>query len=66
MLGMQTKIPSKGGPRPGSGRRPQYPGEVIVHVTIKMTERQREKLRKLGGANWVRERIIEAPWFMSE
>ena len=29
-------------------------------VTVKMTDRQREKLGRLGGALWVRERIDKA------
>lgn len=30
-------------------------------VTVRMTQTQKEKLAKLGGAKWVRERIDAAP-----
>ncbi|RYF61684.1 MAG: hypothetical protein EOO27_00995 [Comamonadaceae bacterium] len=49
-----------GGPRPGSGRKPLAEGQKTVPVMVKMTEPQREKLQRLGGAPWVRERIDKA------
>lgn len=49
-----------GGARPGAGRKRLEAGEITVPVTIKMSAPQREKLRRLGGPRWVRERIIEA------
>ena len=35
-------------------------GEQTVPVTIRMTEPQKEKLVRLGGPNWVRNRIDKA------
>ncbi len=32
----------------------------MVPVTLKMTEPQKEKLKRLGGAPWVREKIDKA------
>jgi hypothetical protein len=52
--------PQRGGPRPGSGRKPLPEGEVMVPVTIKMQPAQRDKLARLGGAPWVRKKIEQA------
>ncbi|WP_371435417.1 hypothetical protein [Polaromonas sp.] len=50
-----------GGSRPGSGRKPQVVGAPATEpVTIKLSEDQKIKLRRLGGAPWVRERIDKA------
>lgn len=35
-------------------------GEETVTVSLRMTPAQREKLERLGGAKWVRERIDRA------
>lgn len=42
------------------GRKPIKAGEPTVTVSLRLTEAQREKLAKLGGAAWVRERINKA------
>jgi len=42
------------------GRPPIENGEETVPVSIRMTIPQREKLAKLGGPAWVRERIDKA------
>ena len=44
----------------GRGRPPLEAGEVTVPVTVRMTAQQREKLGRLGGAAWVRQRIDKA------
>lgn len=53
----------KGGPREGAGRPPLAgkgkPKETVA-VLINMTKPQREKLKALGGAQWVRGKIDEA------
>lgn len=49
---------SNGGARPGAGRPPAP--NPVVPVNIRMTRDQREKLRKLGGAKWIREQINKA------
>lgn len=46
-----------GGAGRGQGRKPLAPGEDTVPVTIRMTNDQKEKLKRLGGAPWVRARI---------
>ena len=45
-----------------SGRgRPRLPqGEAMVPVMVKMKPSQKEKLQRLGGARWVRDRIDKA------
>lgn len=35
-------------------------GEETVTVSLRMTQAQREKLERIGGAKWVRERIERA------
>jgi hypothetical protein len=42
------------------GRPPLLEDEAMVPVTVYMKSAQREKLRRLGGAPWVRERINQA------
>jgi hypothetical protein len=50
----------RGGPGRGQGRKPVKPGEITVTVSLRMTEAQREKLERLGGAEWVRGKIDRA------
>lgn len=54
------KSSGRGGAREGSGRKPKETSDAMQPVTIKMTEPQRDKLKRLGGAPWVRERIDKA------
>lgn len=42
------------------GRKPLSEGVETIGVTLKMTVVQREKLARLGGAPWVREKIDKA------
>jgi len=51
---------TRGGPGRGQGRKPVKAGEETVTVSLRMTPAQREKLARLGGAKWVRERIERA------
>lgn len=57
---MQDDQTKRGGAREGAGRKPLDPEGVTVPVTIRMTGRQRDKLARLGGPKWVRERIDRA------
>ena len=50
----------RGGRRPGAGRPSIDPGQETVPVSIRMTKAQRAKLEKLGGPQWVRDRIDKA------
>ena len=50
----------RGGPGRGQGRKPVKPGEETVTVSLRMTTAQRDKLARLGGAEWVRQRIDKA------
>lgn len=50
----------RGGPGRGQGRPPVKAGEETVTVSLRMTPAQREKLARLGGASWVRDRIDRA------
>jgi hypothetical protein len=47
----------KGGYRPGAGRKALPEGEAMVPVTVNLKPAQREKLQRLGGAQWVRQKI---------
>lgn len=55
---MQTKANRQregwGGKRAGSGRKPLYPGEKTVMVGLKITQRQHDTFKELGGADWLR------------
>ena len=50
----------RGGPGRGQGRPPVKAGEETQTVSLRMTQAQREKLDRLGGAKWVRDRIDRA------
>lgn len=43
--------------RPFRGRPPVSEGETTISACLRMTRAQREKLRLLGGARWIREQI---------
>jgi hypothetical protein len=47
----------RGGPGLGQGRKPLKHGEETVTLSLRVTAAQREKLHRLGGARWVRDRI---------
>ena len=51
---------TRGGPGRGQGRPPVKAGEETLTVSLRMTPAQREKLERLGGAKWVRDRIDRA------
>lgn len=42
------------------GRKPIVDGEVMGVFAFRLTKHQREKLRALGGQDWLRERINKA------
>jgi hypothetical protein len=44
----------------GQGRKPLSEAEETVSVTMRMLKSQRDKWRRLGGAQWTRERIDKA------
>ncbi|MDP2005521.1 MAG: hypothetical protein Q8K45_07565 [Rubrivivax sp.] len=57
-MGKTTKQPE---PAPRGRGRPQLEaGEVTVPVTVRMTARQKDKLARLGGGAWMRDRIDKA------
>ena len=58
---MKSDPPARGGAGRGQGRKPLSHDAPTVPVSIKMTLNQRDKLQRLGGPSWVRERINEAP-----
>ena len=53
-------MPPRGGAGRGQGRPPVKAGEETVTVSLRVTPAQREKLDRLGGAKWVRDRIDRA------
>jgi hypothetical protein len=54
-----TEDSKRGGARPGAGRKPEG-DEPMVPLTIKVLPAQRDKLRRLGGAPWMRKKIDQA------
>ena len=50
----------RGGPGRGQGRKPVKQGEETVTLSLRVTTAQREKLERLGGAEWVRGKIDKA------
>ena len=50
----------RGGPGRGQGRKPVKQGEETVTLSLRVTVSQREKLARLGGAEWVRGKIDRA------
>lgn len=57
---MENKPTGRGGPGRGQGRKPLKEGQESVIVPLRMTAGQKEKLARLGGAQWVRDRIDKA------
>ncbi len=57
---MKTHKPQHGGSGRGQGRKPLDTSSPTVTVTLKMTDNQRGKLARLGGAPWVRTKIDKA------
>ncbi|RYE02126.1 MAG: hypothetical protein EOP50_00770 [Sphingobacteriales bacterium] len=57
---MEKKPTGRGGPGRGQGRKPLKEGEESVAVPIRMTTGQRDKLARLGGPQWIRDRIDKA------
>jgi len=55
---MQTKANKPrdgwGGKRAGSGRKPLCSGEKTVMVGLKLTQKQCDLFKELGGADWLR------------
>ena len=50
-----------GGARAGAGKKPKVVGAPATSpVTIKLSDAQKDKLQRLGGAPWVREKIDKA------
>ncbi|MDP3835042.1 MAG: hypothetical protein Q8Q82_13855 [Hydrogenophaga sp.] len=57
---METPKSNRGGADRGQGRKPLDEASKTVVFPVKMSGRQREKLARLGGAPWVRDRIDKA------
>jgi hypothetical protein len=57
---MPTSKPTRGGSGRGQGRKPLQEGVRTLAVPIRMTPAQKDKLGRLGGPQWVRDRIDEA------
>lgn len=53
-------MPKRGGPNRNQGRKPLSPTEPTVTKCVKMPLSLAEKLDRLGGAEWVRQRIDKA------
>ncbi len=49
----------RGGSGRGQGRKPVKQGEETVTISLRMTTAQREKLARLGGAEWVQSNLLK-------
>lgn len=57
---MTTENPPKRPPNDrDQGRKPIVPGQLMVVVPIRLTPAQKDTLKMLGGAKWVREKLDE-------
>lgn len=57
---MESTPKGRGGPGRGQGRKPLKEGQETVVIPIRMTAEQRDKLARLGGPQWIRDRIDKA------
>ena len=57
---MSADTLKRGGPGRGQGRKPLKEGQETVTLSVRLTVAQREKLERLGGAAWLRDRIDKA------
>lgn len=57
---MGKEVAKRGGAGRGQGRKPLKQGVETVTFSLRVTEAQREKLSRLGGAEWVRKKIDRA------
>ena len=48
---------NRGGSGRGQGRKPITQGEKTIVVSIRLSQKQSEKLSLLGGSAWVRSKI---------
>lgn len=55
-----TEKKSHGGPGRGQGRKPLGAAPLDTKFLVPMTTAQRVKVKALGGAAWVREKIDKA------
>lgn len=55
--GLSSVNNKRGGPGRGQGRKPLKQGEDSVTISLRVTVTQRDKLLKLGGAKWIRDKI---------
>ena len=57
---MTTENPTKRPPNDrGQGRKPIAPGQLMVVVPIRLTPAQKDTIKTLGGAKWVRDKLDE-------
>jgi len=54
-------VSKRGGAGRGQGRKPLVQGQRTVSTTVRMPEPLREKYRRLGGAEWMRQALEAAP-----
>lgn len=57
---MGKEVVKRGGAGRGQGRKPVRQGEKTATLSLRVTVAQREKLARLGGAEWVRGKVDEA------
>lgn len=54
------QLKKRGGYRQNAGRKTQYTQKLEKRLTLNLTAEQAQKLQKLGGQNWIREKINES------
>jgi hypothetical protein len=55
-----TEAAKRGGAREGSGRKPTPEADALKVGSIRLTQAQWDKLAKLGGVAWLRDKIDKA------
>lgn len=55
-----TEAAKSGGAREGSGRKPTPEADALKVGSIRLTQAQWDKLAKLGGVAWLRDKIDKA------
>lgn len=53
-------INKRGGAREGAGRKPTPEADALRVGSIRLTQAQWDKLARLGGSSWLREKINKA------
>ena len=53
-------LKGRGGAGRGQGRKPKPPDEVLLTVSVRLSQAQRDKVDALGGLPWIRAKVDKA------